>query len=278
LQVNVLPTRDRDSSQLEISEFKRDYHLSKILVYLLCNMLLVHRRSLESFGVHIIIGPLLEVLTWRVPIDLEDVNFSALQKLQYGCIDCLAIILRISLETAVIPMPTISFPDPFSIPFDFSKISFQSMDQLLPLLMDLIRLSTMAESKFECDDKNNNRYGNLDENGAHNKKGAISVSFVTCLFNVLISASKLMSLSALKRYASDIIPLMMKVWSIAKNNAIFRACSLQVIFTVGFHLQSEITMYANDLLEIVQLSLVDQESQVRCAYWAVSSDYSFPNC
>jgi hypothetical protein len=91
---------------------------------------------------------------------------------------------------------------------------------------------------------------------------ASQFQFVTCLFNVLISSSKVIPLANLKLFAKDIVYPMTAFYKDKKNDSLHRSASLQVLFTLLFHLKSDSSPYARDLLDLSISTTSDSDSQV----------------
>src|SRR5690554_1164018 len=68
----------------------KDVIFAKAFLFHLCNSLILYERQTEPFEVHTIIPLLLGTL-------LSQGSSEEWQKLQFGCIDCLAIILKVTL-------------------------------------------------------------------------------------------------------------------------------------------------------------------------------------
>ncbi len=90
-----------------------------------------------------------------------------------------------------------------------------------------------------------------------------------CLFNVLVSATKMVQLASLQRFAKWIVnPLI----SVAHGNveSVYKGASLQVLFTLCFQLAGDAKPYGTEFLQLALASLSSSDALV-IVCWSISS-------
>lgn len=81
-----------------------------------------------------------------------------------------------------------------------------------------------------------------------------AVSLRICLFNVLITAAKMMQPANLENLTKQIVNPLMQFAANKKMEPVFRSATLQVLFTITFQLATNARPYGTDLLSILHFT------------------------
>ncbi|KAL3819820.1 hypothetical protein ACJIZ3_005725 [Penstemon smallii] len=204
------------STELETAAKAKDVLKIKVCLFSFCTSLMVRGSDAYRHPDVIRIRKTIQnILSWK-SVDNDEIS-----KAQHGCMDCLALMLCIELQT-----PELS---------KGSNLGNTSGD-------DIFRGSVLVYVINQLTD---------DEK---------IISFRICMANVLISACQKISGTGKKLFVKKILPRLFRSFEVMVDPVIRAAC-IQVLFSVAYHLKSFIFPYSNDLLNVALKSLGEGSSQ-----------------
>ncbi|CAL5352111.1 unnamed protein product [Camellia sinensis] len=204
------------ASQLEHAVDARDVLKIKACLFSICTSLVARGRdSLLHPFVLKIRNTIETVLLWPSS-DGDEVS-----KAQHGCIDCLALMICTELQALE------SFRD---------LTSKNTRDAAMRNSVRSYVIHQLTRDK-DC-----------------TYEASISMSFVLCMANVLISACQKIPDSCKRPFAREILPRLIQSVEVMMESE-YRAACLQVFFSAVYHLKSTILPYTSDLLKVSLKSL-----------------------
>jgi len=210
---------------------ERNYVLAKVLLFALCNVALIHERkqSVEFYAIQLL--PHL-----FAQLQMNPSNSQELQKFQRGTIDFLAILMKLSIiHSSATTDTTTALPSLASSLVLDPSLSISSLDELLPLILRLIRSVDLSWS----------------------------LSFQICLVNVLITLPKMLPANLLGKLVDLSSNDLAATWKNKTKDPIIRAAVVQVLFGVVYHMKTEAQKYSADLLQLATEAIGDSHSEIR---------------
>ncbi|XP_028099621.1 uncharacterized protein LOC114299145 isoform X2 [Camellia sinensis] len=151
-------------------------------------------------------------------------------KAQHGCIDCLAVMICTELQ------------------------ALESFRDLTSKNTSLVRMDSCSRDAAMRDSVRSYVIHQLTPDKDCTYEASISMSFVLCMANVLISACQKIPDSCKRPFAREILPRLIQSVEVMMESE-YRAAGLQVFFSAVYHLKSTILPYTFDLLKVSLKSL-----------------------
>ncbi|CAL5430851.1 unnamed protein product [Camellia sinensis] len=222
------------ASQLEHAVDARDVLKIKACLFSICTSLVARGRdSLLHPNVLKIRNTIETILLW------PSSNGDEVSKAQHGCIDCLALMICTELQ------------------------ALESFRDLTSKNTSLVRMDSSRDAAMR-DSVRSYVIHQLTRDKDCTYEASISMSFVLCMANVLISACQKIPDSCKRPFAREILPRLIQSVEVMMESE-YRAACLQVFFSAVYHLKSTILPYTSDLLRVSLKSLREGSEKEKMA-------------
>ncbi|GMP97324.1 hypothetical protein CsSME_00045624 [Camellia sinensis var. sinensis] len=222
------------ASQLEHAVDARDVLKIKACLFSICTSLVARGRDSLLHPIVLKIRNTIEtILLW------PSSNGDEVSKAQHGCIDCLALMICTELQ------------------------ALESFRDLTSKNTSLVRMDSSRDAAMR-DSVRSYVIHQLTRDKDCTYEASISMSFVLCMANVLISACQKIPDSCKRPFAREILPRLIQSVEVMMESE-YRAACLQVFFSAVYHLKSTILPYTSDLLRVSLKSLREGSEKEKMA-------------
>ncbi|XP_028105160.1 uncharacterized protein LOC114304181 isoform X1 [Camellia sinensis] len=222
------------ASQLEHAVDARDALKIKACLFSICTSLVARGRDSLLHPIVLKIRNTIEtILLW------PSSNGDEVSKAQHGCIDCLALMICTELQ------------------------ALESFRDLTSKNTSLVRMDSSRDAAMR-DSVRSYVIHQLTRDKDCTYEASISMSFVLCMANVLISACQKIPDSCKRPFAREILPRLIQSVEVMMESE-YRAACLQVFFSAVYHLKSTILPYTSDLLRVSLKSLREGSEKEKMA-------------
>ncbi|CAL5356438.1 unnamed protein product [Camellia sinensis] len=222
------------ASQLEHAVDARDVLKIKACLFSICTSLVARGRDSLLHPIVLKIRNTIETILLWPSSDGDEVS-----KAQHGCIDCLALMICTELQT------------------------LESFRDLTSKNTSLVRMDSSRDAAMR-DSVRSYVIHQLTRDKDCTYEASISMSFVLCMANVLISACQKIPDSCKRPFAREILPRLIQSVEVMMESE-YRAACLQVFFSAVYHLKSTILPYTSDLLRVSLKSLREGSEKEKMA-------------
>ncbi|GMP97067.1 hypothetical protein CsSME_00045462 [Camellia sinensis var. sinensis] len=223
------------ASQLEHAVDARDVLKIKACLFSICTSLVARGRDSLLHPIVLKIRNTIETVLLWPSSDGDEVS-----KAQHGCIDCLALMICTELQAL----------EPFR--------------DLTSKNTSLVRMDSCSRDAAMRDSVRNYVIHQLTRDKDCTYEASISMSFVLCMANVLISACQKIPDSCKRPFAREILPRLIQSVEVMMESE-YRAACLQVFFSAVYHLKFTILPYTSDLLKVSLKSLREGSEKEKMA-------------
>ncbi|CAL5362804.1 unnamed protein product [Camellia sinensis] len=213
------------ASQLEHAVDARGVLKIKACLFSICTSLVARGRDSLLHPIVLKIRNTIETVLLWPSSDGDEVS-----KAQHGCIDCLAVMICTELQ------------------------ALESFRDLTSKNTSLVRMDSCSRDAAMRDSVRSYVIHQLTPDKDCTYEASISMSFVLCMANVLISACQKIPDSCKRPFAREILPRLIQSVEVMMESE-YRAAGLQVFFSAVYHLKSTILPYTFDLLKVSLKSL-----------------------
>ncbi|KAI7990306.1 hypothetical protein LOK49_LG12G02906 [Camellia lanceoleosa] len=222
------------ASQLEHAVDARDVLKIKACLFSICTSLVARGRDSLLHPIVLKIRNTIETILLWPSSDGDEVS-----KAQHGCIDCLALMICTELQ------------------------ALESFRDLTSKNTSLVRMDSSRDAAMR-DSVRSYVLHQLTRDKDCTYEASISMSFVLCMANVLISACQKIPDSCKRPFAREILPRLIQSVEVMMESE-YRAACLQVFFSAVYHLKSTILPYTSDLLRVSLKSLREGSEKEKMA-------------
>ncbi|KAL7197382.1 hypothetical protein ACSBR2_020006 [Camellia fascicularis] len=223
------------ASQLEHAVDARDVLKIKACLFSICTSLVARGRDSLLHPIVLKIRNTIETVLLWPSSDGDEVS-----KAQHGCIDCLALMICTELQ------------------------ALESFRDLTSKNTSLVRMDSCSRDAAMRDSVRSYVIHQLTRDKDCTYEASISMPFVLCMANVLISACQKIPDSCKRPFAREILPRLIQSVEVMMESE-YRAACLQVFFSAVYHLKSTILPYTSDLLKVSLKSLREGSEKEKMA-------------